>query len=244
MSEALITIIGRGHSGTRAISKTLSASGVFMGEPLNESGDLVPAEPLYEACRVFARHVEHRGGTEWDFSRAIAMAPEPAFVRLVEEFLQSILQSPASHRGWKLPETTLIFPWIVKLYPDARYILWYRDPRDSILGAHMTDDLADFGIPYEASDDRLVRRAISWKYQAAIMKATPLPARVMRVRFEDYVLDQERVLGDVEAFLGIPLARLPVNPEAVGRWRQSHERFDFPFLQAELAELGYTAGEG
>ena len=35
----LTTIIVRGHSGTRAISHTLSASGVWMGEPLNGSED-------------------------------------------------------------------------------------------------------------------------------------------------------------------------------------------------------------
>ena len=34
-----ITIIGRGHSGTRAITHTLYASGVFMGSTLNRSGD-------------------------------------------------------------------------------------------------------------------------------------------------------------------------------------------------------------
>ena len=37
---SLITIIGRGHGGTRAISHTLMVSNVFMGEPLNRSGDL------------------------------------------------------------------------------------------------------------------------------------------------------------------------------------------------------------
>ena len=35
----MITIIGRGHGGTRAISHTLMASGVFMGATINESGD-------------------------------------------------------------------------------------------------------------------------------------------------------------------------------------------------------------
>jgi len=54
----LITIIGRGHSGTRAISHTLTESGVFMGEPLNVSGDLVPGQAMYEACRIISRHVE------------------------------------------------------------------------------------------------------------------------------------------------------------------------------------------
>ena len=38
----MVTVIGRGHGGTRAISHTLSESGVFMGAPLNESGDLLP----------------------------------------------------------------------------------------------------------------------------------------------------------------------------------------------------------
>ena len=65
----LVTIIGRGHSGTRAISHTLTASGVYMGEPLNVSGDLLPPDAMYEACRVMARHVVHLGGMRWDFSR-------------------------------------------------------------------------------------------------------------------------------------------------------------------------------
>ena len=55
---ALITIIGRGHSGTRAMSHTLSASGVFMGAPLNVSGDLLPPEEMYDACRVLAPFVQ------------------------------------------------------------------------------------------------------------------------------------------------------------------------------------------
>ena len=58
----LITIIGRGHSGTRAISNTLAASGVFMGQPLNESWDLIPPQDMYDACRVFAKYVKWNGG--------------------------------------------------------------------------------------------------------------------------------------------------------------------------------------
>jgi len=236
---AFITIIGRGHSGTRAMSHTLSASGVYMGEPLNSSWDLLPAEPLYEACRVFARHVRHLGGMRWDFSRVLAMDPEPAFVELVEEFLKTVLASKAEHRGWKLPETTLIFPWIVKMYPDNHYIFWYRDPRDNILGGHLTDDLSDFGVAYEATSDPLLRRAISWKYQAAIVRATPRPAKSLRIRFEDYVLEQDRVLAEVSGFVGIPLVKLPVKTEAVGRWRSSDLPLDYSFLSDELAELGY-----
>jgi len=236
----MVTILGRGHSGTRAISHTLAESGVHMGAKLNGSGDLIPAGQMYEACRRIARHVVHRGGLDWDFAALHEMEIDPEFIRLVNSYLASILDSPAAHRGWKLPETLLAMPWIVRMFPDIRYIYWVRDPRDSILSGHLTDDLADFGVPYEPTDDLRRRRAISWKYQSAIYKATPPPANLLTVRFEDFVLDQETTLGRLEAFLGIPLARVPVKPEAVGRWKQDTGRHDFEFFRAELIEHGYV----
>ena len=226
----LITIIGRGHSGTRAMSHTLTQSGVYMGADLNDSGDLIPAEDLYEACRVMARHVVHKGGTEWDFSKLHTMPIDPAFTRLVESYLSSVLSSGAERKGWKLPETTLILPWIVRMFPEVHYIYWARDPRDSIIGGHITDDLADFGIPYEKTDDLRKRRAISWKYQHDLMKSTPLPERSIRVRFEGFVLNQDETLAKVEEFLGFPLTRIPVKPETVGRWKTDAEQHDFDFI--------------
>ena len=114
----MITIIGRGHSGTRAISHTLSASGVHMGGTLNGAGDLIPAEDLYEACRVFAKHVKYLGDLKWDFSAVHSGPIDPEFKRLVESYLHSVLSHPTEPKGWKLPETNLIFPWIVRLFPD------------------------------------------------------------------------------------------------------------------------------
>ena len=72
-ASQLITVIGRGHGGTRAMSHTLSQSGVYMGDTLNKSGDLLPPEAMYEACRVMAKYVTHKGGLEWDFSKLHAM---------------------------------------------------------------------------------------------------------------------------------------------------------------------------
>ena len=59
------------------------------------------------------------------------------------------------------------------MYPDMKYIFWIRNPRDSILGAHLTDNLNDFGISYEPTEDVRLRRAISWKYQYDLIKASP-----------------------------------------------------------------------
>jgi len=236
----MITTIGRGHSGTRAMSHTLSASGVYMGAQLNNSGDLVPADDMYEACRVMARHVTHLGGNRWDFSKLHTMPIDPTFTRLVESFLASVLASDAPCKGWKLPETTLVFPWIVRLFPDIHYIYWIRDPRDCILGHHLTDDLADFGIAYEKTDDPQLQRAISWKYQADLVKATPKPKHWHTVRFEDFVLKQDKTLQKLSEYLGFPLEKIPVDPRPVGRWKSDPDLKDIDFLRADLIEHGYA----
>ena len=235
----LVTVIGRGHGGTRAISHTLSESGVYMGAQLNPSSDLVPADDLYEACRVMSRYVVYKGDMMWDFSRLHTMPIDPEFIKLVERYLSSVLSSDALNRGWKLPETVLIYPWIIRMFPDAHYIHWTRDPRDSILGGHVTDDLADFDISYEHTDNIRRKRAISWKYQREIVKATPAPKHTIDIRFEDFVLDQEATLAKIEGFLGIPLARIEVRPEAVGRWKTDVGEHDFDFLADDMLELGY-----
>lgn len=236
----LITIIGRGHSGTRAISHTLSASGVYMGAECNESGDLIPPGEMYEACRVMSRHVRYLGGMKWDFSELFTAPIDLEFERLIRRYLHSVLAYEGSPKGWKIPETTLVYPWIVRMFPDIRYIFWVRDPRDSILGRHVTDDLATFRVPYERTDDEQRRRAISWKYQAELFRATPPPKHMVKVRFEDFVLDQETTLQRLEQYLGFPLARIAVRPESVGRWRnQPEERYNFDFLKEEIARFGY-----
>jgi len=235
----MTTVIGRGHGGTRAMSHTLSASGVYMGSQLNGSGDLLPPGDMYEACRVISRHVKHLGGLKWDFEKLNTMPIDRAFTRLVESFLSSVLESDAEHRGWKLPETTLAYPWLVRMFPDIRYIHWMRDPRDSILKRHLTDDLAQFGVPYDHTDDERLRRAISWKYQAEIVKATPRPENLIEVRFEDFVLDQDATLERLEEFLGLPMARIEVRPESVGRYKSDDGVHYYDFFEDEMHRWNY-----
>ncbi|MEE3233281.1 MAG: sulfotransferase [Candidatus Latescibacterota bacterium] len=236
---SLITIIGRGHGGTRAISHTLYASGVFMGNCQNRSGDKIPPQQLYDACRVMAKYVEWKGGLNWDFDTLNHIEIDPEFVDLINAYLDDVLNDSAQQKGWKLPETTLIYPWISRMFPDAKYIHWLRDPRDSIISGHKTDDLSDFGIKYPRTDDIRRRRAISWKYQYELMKATPRPSHCIDVRFEDFVMNQEVTLTKLESFLGIPLGRIVVRPESVGRWKIDKENHTFDFLSTAMTESGY-----
>ncbi len=236
----LITVIGRGHSGTRAMSHTLSQSGVYMGNTLNPSGDLLPPEDMYEACRVMAKYVKYKGGMEWDFSKLHTMPIDPRFTKLIESYLQSVLKSSAVRKGWKIPETTLVFPWIARMFPDAYFIHWIRDPRDCVLGFHVTDDLGEFGVPYDKTDDLRLRRATSWKYQVDIVRATPKPKHWTSVRLEDFVLDQDATLKKLQDYLGFPLVKIPVKPEVVGRYKTDREgRHDFPFFARDMQEYGY-----
>jgi len=210
-----------------------------MGRKLNESGDLVPAEKLYKACRIMARYVEYKGGLEWDFSQLHTMPIDSEFTDLIESYLASVLESDALQKGWKLPETTLIYPWIVRMFPEAKYIHWVRDPRDSIAGKHLTDDLAKFGIEYEETDDLFRKRAISWKYQREIIKATPPPRNSILVRFEDFILKQEETLERLEEYLGFRLIRIPVRTAPVGRWKREGIPCNLEIFNEELVELGY-----
>lgn len=235
----LITVIGRGHSGTRAMSHTLSASGVFMGEPLNKSGDLLPPEKMYEACRVMAKYVEYKGGFEWDFSKLYTMKIDPEFEKLIYDYLTSVMNSDSENKGWKIPETTLVYPWIVRMFPEIKYIHWVRDPRDCILAGHLTDDLEAFGIKYDKTDDIRRNRAISWKYQREIVKATPVPENTIKVRFEDLVFDQDNTLDRIGSFLGIKLAKIEMRPDSVGRYKTDDGVHMFDFFADDMHECGY-----
>ena len=67
---SLITVIGAAIR-ERAISHTLYASGVYMGNALNRSGDKMPPQKLYDACRVMAQYVEWKGAWSGTLSRCI-----------------------------------------------------------------------------------------------------------------------------------------------------------------------------
>ncbi len=239
----MITIIGRGHSGTRAISHTLYTSGVYMGENLNPSGDLVPPLAMYEACRVFAQYVKWNGDLSWDFSVVHSMDIPNEFIDLLETYLESVLNHKEERKGWKIPETTLVYPWIVRLYPEMHYVFWIRNPRDCILGRHITDDLHDFGIDYPETDDERMRRAISWKYQYDLVRSIPRPAKWIEVRFEDFILNQEETLQRLEAFLEMPLSRIIVRPETVARWKNDTGVNYYPFFEPAMRDYGYEIPE-
>ena len=235
----MITVIGRGHSGTRVVSHTLSASGVYMGEPLNASGDLVPPDDMYEACRVIGRHVVHRGGLDWDFAKLHTMPIDPAFTRLIESYLASVLAGAGPLKGWKIPETTLALPWIVRLFPEAHYIFWVRNPRDCILGPHVTPLPPATGLQHEARAGgagivlRVRRRDLAREGASCHAVAWAVPDLAERL-LEDVAL----VLGRVEPTAADGHLPVPVDHAGAPRPTAVHQ-----FTPVEVGDVRGTVDE-
>jgi hypothetical protein len=239
--DNLIIVIGRGHSGTRILAHTLLASRVYIGQYLNVAGDKVPAKEMYEACRIISRHVTWTGGLSWDFDQLHSMPIDPEFAERVEIYLKDVLSLDTPRKGWKLPETTLVYPWIVRMFPQARYVYILRDPRDALLGLHLTDDLDRFDVSYPETDDELAQRVASWKYQYDIVEATPEPGNFISVRYEDLVLDQDATLRKLEDFLGIPLARILIDKTRIGLWKSDRRILNHvEALESPMRSCGYS----
>jgi len=243
----LIIVIGRGHGGTRAISQTLSESGVYMGTT-NDSGDLVPPKAMYDAVRIAGKYVKATSlvgrthpylskdtNNEWDFSRLINSEPTMLFKFLANKYLINILTHNGD-RGWKLPETNLCYPWITQMFPDAYYIHWTRDPRDALLEAHLTDKIVSFNAPGSWNNTNILEQRVqSWLYQMKIVQATPKPKNFIHVKFEDFCLNQEDTLNKLSDFLGIKLKAIPIKEGTVGR----SNRIPIPISDEELKAFGY-----
>ena len=73
------------------------------------------------------------------------------------------------------------------------------------------------------------------------MHDTPAPAHVLAVRFEDMVFHQDETLARLEKFLGIPMAKIEMRTDSVGRYKTDDGVHMFPFFQTEMDELGYDA---
>ena len=80
---------------------------------------------------------------------------------------------------------------------------------------------------------------MSWKYQLDIVKASPKPASSLHLRFEDMVFDQDNTLARLEKFLGIPMAKIEMRPDSVGRYKTDNGTHMFDFFKTDMAENGY-----
>jgi hypothetical protein len=244
-----IIIIGRGHSGTRAPAMILHEAGVFMGDKLNKSYDYAHRyyrHFLYKAARMAGANVIYKGNYEWDLTGLIENPIPKRMICYLMIYLRDIIVAPYKIKGWKIPETTLLYPWLTRLMPEAKYIFWARHPLDSILGPHITDRLKNWDIEVDEIDDAMKERAVSWKYQWDIVNKSPKPQNFLEIRFEDFLSDQREVLQRMEEFVGMSLKGIPVDKSRMHIFKQHNLSGEtYPFLKEVLMEyehLGQLQG--
>ncbi|MBL4587186.1 MAG: sulfotransferase [Flavobacteriales bacterium] len=236
-----IVIIGRAHGGTRILPEAMKNTGVYFGEPLNIASDLLPLKPIAAACKIFGKQVVYKGNYEWDFTNTTTTKIPDEFLQLMTEYLSVLIKSNASKVGWKIPNSTLIYPWLVRLLPKASFIHWVRHPEGSTSVMTGVDRLEKWNVPcrkFLFHDWNYKVRAASWKYHYDIVNDTPRPDNFLQIRFEDYISNQNSTKLLVEEFVGVSLKTLELNRSKVWKPKKDWQK-KYPFLRKAMDELDY-----
>ena len=236
MKPVTVAIIGRGKSGTRIPMQLIAAGDGHTGRVVNASFDKTPFTKLYNAVKMVGPHVDYIGSHEWDFSELLKCPVPQHFKDLMADYLDDTLSSNKALRAWKLPESILGYPWLVKHYPDMHFIFWYRHPAGIINKPHATDNLRKWHVPSPKAESEQEQRALSWLYQWQIVHCTPRPQHFLAIRYEDYLADAEAVCRKIEAFIGMPIGR-----GVVRNGVNTKNEIPFSFLRPALNQAGYLS---
>ena len=274
-----ICVIGKGHSGTGFLATILSKSGVYMGAKTNKDMDKFPVKNIHKTmslpvgykigapiknARTFVDKATNECPiVEWDFSKMISWGiPNPVREEM-KNYLEDLDEHDGELVGWKLTESNLIYPWLVRLYPDWYYIHLVRDVRDILSRPELTDteshtdlfnvkDYKSYPNKFFINEKTTLKKApfnhlvqaINWKYQLDIVKSIQAP-NYIRVTLEDLVMSQDEELKRLSEFLGYELKKIHIKEEVVESWKGRDGKVrenweEFSFLNDYMEELKYS----
>jgi len=229
-----VVLVGRGGSGTRLLSQLALSLGVFLGNKLNESLD---SEEWVEDIYRLAISATSAQGIE------SGAAPERFWIRQIRKRAKAILR--AAHKshteiwGWKLPETILALPQILKAFPNAYVIHLVRHPlTSSWRRTHMTSRTdnpigrAVLAAAYKACgfdpenidrDEPYIHNVLTWTYQVQqaydVLNSMVRPGRMLYLRYEDICDSASAVRDRMSGFLGLGTAGttcpVEIHPERI-----------------------------
>ena len=75
--------------------------------------------------------------------------------------------------------------------------------------------------------------------QREIVRSVPEPKHALYVRFEDMVFDQDNTVKRISDYLGIPIAKIEMRPDSVGRYKKDDGIHMFDFFESDMKALGY-----
>jgi hypothetical protein len=216
MNDSPVVLLGRGGSGTRLLSQLGLANGIFLGNAVNVSGDSVEWVETIYALAIESVTTDLGPGSARDFAWRATLND------LAARILAAAEPAAADLWGWKLPETMLVLPQVLRTFPSARLIHLVRHPLSSALRrTHVTSRTDNeigrtvLGAAYRDAgldaagierDDDYLHNAVTWDFQlrgvlAAVAQADP-PPRVLQLRYEDVCADPVVCQERIAAFLG------------------------------------------
>lgn len=206
--QSPIVLMGRGHSGTRVLSRICSLLGVRMGTAEDSPAGDVEHSRLQREIKYIALH-------SLGLTRTEELPP-----RLLRRFQSAVyayfssLGRPTGDWGWKFPETYLIGPYVAATFPRARIVHLVRDGRDIAFKRHLTDDprrklgraiLERQGV---LDQPQHIRAAASWAYQVDRFdefRSTTPELAVLDIVFRQLCQAPVPATQQLCEFLGLPM---------------------------------------
>jgi hypothetical protein len=267
-------IVGSGRSGTTLLRMILASHSHLAIPPetwymlrLLEKFD--PKQPLSpDDIRTAAKIMT--GHYRWpdmnidakEFTREALELKNPSLSDVVEIVYRKHLDRENKPRwGDKTPGYIQIVPELIAMFPDAKFIHFYRDGRDV---ARSFQAQGWYGR-WLHDNAREWNEALDYNKR---WRSSPLAHRILQVRYEDLVLDTEKTLRDIchfldekyepqmqswqghidqlvparEAHIHVKLNHTP-NPEDVYRWKREMTTREIfvaeAFMGRHLEEMGY-----
>ena len=256
-----VLLIGRGGSGTRLLGELARAGGVFLGNEINVSFDSVEwVDDIYPLVTE-----------EFDQPIVAGSSRDLAWRRRLRARAEAILQAgghdPDRAWGWKLPETLLVLPQILRSFPSAAIVHLVRHPlTSSFRRTHKTsrpeDPIGQLVLPAAyrflgldpaeiAGDSSVIHNAATWAYQVGIALAAGARAGSQLILpYETLCAAPDEAAQTLAAFIGqggAPAAPGPrIDPDRQGGTIPEGPEADRVWsLCGELARgLGYQRHPG
>ena len=205
MSLKMLFVIGAPRSGTTMLERMLSSHSMILGgpephlmTPLAHLGfwdkvDKAPYDHVLaaESQRLFVQQLPGKDQDYWDACRAYCSV---LYGRYLATSDKSICLD-------KTPAYGLVVPFMMKVFPDAKYVLLTRHP----LAIFSSFANSFFDGDYQAAQDYNPILSRYVPALAAVARQTDVP--VIHVRYEDLVKNPESWMEQIYAYIDIPFER-------------------------------------
>jgi len=224
-----IFLLGLPRTGSTLIERAITNdTGVYSaGEP--NSFNLAMQR---EASAVLGRRCK-------DAAELLATVKDFNFDRLADTYMQSYNALPSNYSTHldKLPMNSLNLAVIAKTFPNAKLIYLDRNPADTLYAIYKT--LFEDAYPFSYNIDELARYILMHRNLMSVMKRK-IGSRLLVLRYEDFILDNENELRRLANYLDLPVSKLsnfqentqasstasstqvrqPIHDKSVGLYRQ------------------------